>query len=125
MLSMRRTRRWKNSNGLVYEEETEVVHMSAGSGGNSTSRKAMQPLQPSTHDSTTKDGSSSSLRLGSIDSVSSSSSDGDGESGVGADTSHLEALAAALADAGPPTGGRMVWHRGSGGFSWSWRRRKT
>jgi hypothetical protein len=109
MLSLRRTRRWKHSNGLVYEEETEVVHMSAGSGGNS-SRSHMQQLQPS----------SRSMRLGSI----ASSSDGSSSDGGGVDRGELQQLSDVLSGA-TPTGGRMMWHRGGGGFSWSWRRRRT
>lgn len=105
MLSLRRTRRWKNSNGLVYEEETEVVHMSAGSGGNSSSR--MQQLLPSHR--------RSSHRLGSIQ----------GSNLDAADRAQLEALAAAAVGDVGAGGNRMFWHRGGGGFSWSWRRRRT
>lgn len=101
MLSVRRTRRWRHSNGVVYEEETEVVRMSAGSGGNSS---RMQELQPSKRHST--------QRIGSISSAADAS-----------DREQLEALAGALRETGP-TGGRMFWHRGGGGFSWSWRRRR-
>lgn len=114
MLSLRRTRRWRHSNGLVYEEETEVVHMSAGSGGNSSSRA--QPLTPS---------SSSMGGMGGVDSSSGSNSSAGSGSVRGVDRGQLQALAAALAGDAGQTGGRMFWHRGGGGFSWSWRRRRN
>jgi len=104
MLSLRHTRRWKNSNGLVYEEETEVVHMSAGSGGNSSSRMQLMPSH-----------TRSSHRLGSIQ----------GSSLDAADRAQLDALAAAAVGDVGAAGNRMFWHRGGGGFSWSWRRRRT
>lgn len=88
LVSVRRTRRWRHSNGLVYEEETELVHMGAGSGGNSSTRSVQ--------------------RLSSLN------------------TQHYLSAAAAVAvgdAAAGPAGGRMFWHRGGGGFSWSWRRR--
>lgn len=118
MLSLRRTRRWRHSNGVVYEEETEVVHMSAGSGGNSSSK--MQTLQPSSR-------RDSSIRLGSVGSVGSVVSD-DGEGGgvrqhQQQQQQELQALRKAVGNGGA-SGGRMFWHRGGGGFSWSWRRRR-
>jgi hypothetical protein len=116
MLSLRRTRRWRHSNGVVYEEETEMVHMSAGSGGNSSSK--MQALQPSSRrDSSIRLGS-----VGSVDSVVSSDSAGDGDRQQ-QQQQELQALQKAEGDGGA-SGGRMFWHRGGGGFSWSWRRRR-
>ncbi|KAF8065479.1 hypothetical protein HT031_003080 [Scenedesmus sp. PABB004] len=105
LVTIRRTRRWRAANGVTYEEEEELVHMNAGSGGNSSARPQALALP--------RRAAGSSLRLGGLL---------EGEGAQDADRVQAAAAAAAAAGGGAPTGGSMFWHRGGGGFSWSWRR---
>ncbi len=103
-MTVRRTRRWHAANGLMYEEEEEVVHMNAGSGGNSSHISSTGLVRRS------KNGTSLLISSpGTSDMTSAAKKFSDTSS----DSEQLPDAA---------TGGNMFWDRGSGGFSWSWRR---
>jgi hypothetical protein len=102
MLSVKRTRRWKASNGMTYEEEEEVVHMNAGSGGKKNATVLVVPVATNGAVSTTTMGDAS----------------GGEEQQQQQPQRGLQPVKVEV-----PVAGGSMYYPGHGGFTWHWRRR--
>lgn len=101
---MRTVRRWRHTNGIVYEEETEITRMNAGSGG----KREQEELRPAGVAAGTAGGAAA----GASAAAAGAAGMGGGGAGEGEGAAGQQRR-----------GGYVFWGRQGGGFRWDWRRR--